>query len=167
MQNNLVYLSLGSNLGDKANYLKEAYKLLGENPQIRVTGKSSLYETEPVGYTEQDFFLNGVIEIETSLEPNALLSITRNIENQLGRKRTIHWGPRTIDIDILTFNEEVINEPELIIPHREMHRRRFVLIPLAELNPALKIPHLGPVRELLETCPDRGRVSLLLKSDQW
>ncbi|MEL7568664.1 MAG: 2-amino-4-hydroxy-6-hydroxymethyldihydropteridine diphosphokinase, partial [Dehalobacterium sp.] len=108
MKNNLAYLSLGSNMGDKKAYLRQASKCLEDTPLIKVTRKSSVYQTDPVGFEEQDFFLNAVLELETQLEPGALLNITQDIENRLGRKRTIHWGPRTIDIDILLFNEELV-----------------------------------------------------------
>ena len=167
MKTNLVYLSLGSNLEDKAAYLKQALKCLTDTPLIKVTGKSSVYQTDPVGFVEQDFFLNGVLELETKLEPGALLNVTQDIENRLGRKRTIHWGPRTMDIDILLFNEELVSERSLIIPHPEMHRRRFVLVPLVELNPSLIIPSWGEAKEVLEQCSDLGRVFLAQKSNQW
>ncbi|HHT63159.1 MAG: 2-amino-4-hydroxy-6-hydroxymethyldihydropteridine diphosphokinase [Bacillota bacterium] len=167
MNTNLVYLSLGSNMGDRLGYLKQAKEFLAETPLIKVIGKSSLYETDPIGYTEQECFLNGVLEIETELKPNVLLNITQDIEHCLGRKRIIHWGPRTVDIDILLYNNESISKPELIIPHPEMHRRRFVLVPLMELNPNLMIPHLGKIKELLDNCPDQGKVSPVLKPFQW
>jgi len=167
MATNLVYLSLGSNMGDKAAYLKQALEYLAETPQIRIKTKSSLYETDPVGFTDQDAFLNGVVAIETTLDPVALLKTTQGIENRLGRKRTVRWGPRTMDIDILLFNAELISEPELVIPHPEMHKRRFVLVPLMEIAPSLNIPGLGEIKKLLEKCPDQGRVSLALKPHQW
>jgi len=167
MRTNLVYLCLGSNMGDKEVYLKQALKCLEDTPLIKVTRKSSVYQTDPVGFEEQDFFLNGVLELETKLEPEALLNITQGIENRLGRKRIIHWGPRTIDIDILLFNQELVSKRSLVIPHPEMEKRRFVLVPLAELNPSLIIPHLGEVKEILELCPDKGRVFLAQESDQW
>ncbi|MGI6684333.1 MAG: 2-amino-4-hydroxy-6-hydroxymethyldihydropteridine diphosphokinase [Bacillota bacterium] len=167
MKGNVAYLSMGSNMGDKLAYLRKALKHLAETPLIKVTGKSSLYETDPVGYREQDFFLNGVVEIETRLTPNHLLNITQDIENRLGRERVIHWGPRTIDIDILLFNEETRIESSLILPHSQLHLRRFVLVPLIEINPNLNIPQLGQVKKLLEDCPDHGRVTLVLKPSQW
>lgn len=167
MKENIAYLSLGSNLGDREDYLKQALDLLKEIPEIKVTGKSSLYQTDPVGYTEQDYFLNAVISISTTLSPQELLKKTQEIEGLLGRKRIIHWGPRTMDIDILLFNEEALQEPDLIIPHPEMQHRRFVLVPLAELDPGLMIPGLGRVGQVLESCQDSGMVSLFKKSNEW
>lgn len=167
METNLAYLSMGSNMGDKAENLRQALKHLTDTPNIEVTGKSSLYETDPVGDTDQDFFLNGVVEIKTTWEPTDLLNITQGIENRLGRKRIRHWGPRTIDIDILLFNDALESNPQLIIPHPEMHRRRFVLVPLMELNPNLIIPGRGEIKKLLGKCPDQGRVSLAPKPYQW
>lgn len=167
MKRNAVYLSLGSNMGDKEAYLKQAVQLLEEVPDLAVTAKSSLYLTEPLGFREQDFFLNAVLAIETMLEPRALLTVTQEIEHRLARKRTIRWGPRTMDIDILLYNADEMTDPELVIPHPEMHRRRFVLAPLAEINPNLVIPGKGEVSKLLEECQDTGRISLVQKPNQW
>ncbi|MCR6545298.1 2-amino-4-hydroxy-6-hydroxymethyldihydropteridine diphosphokinase [Dehalobacterium formicoaceticum] len=167
MTENIAYLSLGSNLGNREDYLKQALDFLKEVPGIKVTGKSSLYQTDPVGYTEQDCFLNAVVSISTTLSPQELLKKTQEIERLLGRERIIHWGPRTMDIDILLFNEEVLQEPDLIIPHPEMSHRRFVLVPLAELDQGLMIPGVGPVDRTLESCEDSGMVSLFKKSNKW
>ncbi|ATW27055.1 2-amino-4-hydroxy-6-hydroxymethyldihydropteridine diphosphokinase [Candidatus Formimonas warabiya] len=167
MHANSAYLSLGSNLGDKEAYLKKALVYLDEVPEIRVAQKSSLYQTDPVGYTEQDFFLNAVVRVETTLNPDELLKNTQEIENRLGRKRTIHWGPRTMDIDILLFNEEKVSKPDLVIPHAEMLHRRFVLVPLAELDRQILIPGFGQAGKALEDCPDGERVFLVKTAEQW
>ncbi|TWT06239.1 2-amino-4-hydroxy-6-hydroxymethyldihydropteridine diphosphokinase [Planomicrobium sp. CPCC 101079] len=132
------YLSLGSNMGDRLGMLKQAVRLLMEHHAIEVAGISSLYETEPVGFTEQPPFLNMVVRIKTDLPALTLLGICQEIERRLDRKRIIHWGPRTIDLDILLYNQENMETEQLVIPHPRMHERAFVLIPLLELNPELK-----------------------------
>ncbi len=151
-----VYLSLGSNLGDREANLRAALRLL--NPR-RV---SPIYETEPVDHTAQPFFLNLVAEVETSLMPMQLLSHTQRIERDLGRKRTIPKGPRTIDIDILLYGTTIIASKRLEIPHPRLHERRFVLKPLADLAPDLRHPvtHLT-VREMLQALPQRPTVRLV------
>lgn len=128
-----VYLGLGSNIGDREYYLKKALRMLNNNEYIIVKDVSSVYETEPVGYLAQDRFLNIVILIETTLKPYELLNYIHSVEKGLDRKRDIHWGPRTIDIDILLFNDFTMNEENLIIPHSQMFNRAFVLIPLNEI----------------------------------
>lgn len=132
--NNIAYVSLGTNMGDRLEYLREAVQALHQHEAITVEDASSIYETEPVGYTEQANFLNTVIKISTSLSPQALLEVTQSVELQLGRKREIKWGPRTIDLDILLYNEENMETETLIIPHPRMHERAFVLVPLKELG---------------------------------
>lgn len=133
-----VYLSLGSNLGDKINNLNNGIKLLNEHVDIEVVKKSSLYETEPQGYKDQDHFVNMVVKCYTSLEPYALLKYTQSIERKLKRVKLFRWGPRTIDIDILTYGNEKIESRELIIPHPRMLERSFVLTPLSEINSEYK-----------------------------
>ncbi len=130
---NTAYLGLGSNVGDRCRHLHEAVLLLQEHRDIEVEDISSIYETDPVGYTEQDKFLNLVIKISTNLKPKELLQIMQNIEHLLGRTREIHWGPRTIDLDILLYNQENIETESLIVPHPRMFERAFVLIPLLEI----------------------------------
>lgn len=134
---NRAYLSIGSNIGNRIDYLTRAIDQLQHHPGIHVKRQSSIYETEPVGLINQANFLNIVVEIETSLEANALLQVCQLVEELLGRERVIRWGPRTVDIDILLFNEEVIRTETLIIPHERMHERLFVLVPLLELAPGL------------------------------
>jgi 2-amino-4-hydroxy-6-hydroxymethyldihydropteridine diphosphokinase len=141
-----IYLSLGSNLGDREANLRAALDRL--NP-LRV---SRIYETEPVDYVAQPFFLNLVVEAETSLMPMQLLAHTQRIERDLGRKRTIPKGPRTIDIDILFYSGSVIQTKRLQVPHPRLHERRFVLKPLADLAPELRHPVTHrTVREMLDS----------------
>ena len=133
MAKNKVYLSLGSNIGKRKEYIQKAIEAIEKTEGIRVLKKSGLYETTPVGYLEQDLFLNAVIKIETDFSAREILKIINKIEAELDRKREIRWGPRTIDIDILIFSDKKINEPDLIVPHKEMMNRLFVLVPLIEI----------------------------------
>lgn len=130
-----VYLGLGSNMGDREKYLIHAIKLISDNPYIELKRFSGIYETAPVGYVQQDSFLNMVVVVETDMTPYDLLAFTQEVESKLKRVRNIRWGPRTIDIDILLFGEEVINEERLTVPHREIFNRAFVLVPLMEVYP--------------------------------
>ena len=133
-----IYLSLGSNLGDKATYLKRAIEHLEEF--FIVSSLSSVYETEPIDYTDQDFFLNQVIKMESDKDISEIFQLTKDIEKSLDRTREIKYGPRTIDIDILLYESEVISTPELTIPHPRMRERRFVLEPLLEISDDPYIP---------------------------
>jgi 2-amino-4-hydroxy-6-hydroxymethyldihydropteridine diphosphokinase len=156
-----TYLSLGSNLGNKLRFLKEAISKIGESNKIAINRVSSVYETQPVGYEEQEWFLNLVIEIKTSLVPRDLLDHVLSVEDQMGRKREIKWGPRNIDIDILLYDNQVMQSDRLTLPHPRMHERRFVLLPLAEIAPQLIHPQLKKsVKELLEGCEDKSKVRL-------
>lgn len=132
---NLAYISLGSNMGNRLEFLQEAVGLLNETKQIEVLKLSSVYETAPVGYVDQAAFLNIVVELKTLLTPHELLSKCNDIEDLLGRKRVVRWGPRTVDLDILLYNEENMKTEDLIIPHPRMAERGFVLVPLIEINP--------------------------------
>lgn len=134
-----AYLSLGSNIGDKKKYLYDAIKLLDSYEGIRIVKLSSLYETNPWGYTEQDLFMNLVVLVETTLSPLQLLDCCQWIEQELGRVRLIKWGPRVIDVDILLFDNEKISSERLIVPHPLMKERDFVIVPLYEIAPDLKI----------------------------
>ena len=137
------YLSLGSNMGDRLDMLKQAVRLLMEHPAIEIASISSLYETEPVGFTAQEPFLNMVVRVQTDLSPLELLDFCQEVEQQLQRKRVVRWGPRTIDLDILLYNQEKIASERLVVPHPRMHERAFVLIPLQEINPLFKeVPEL-------------------------
>ncbi|SHH82878.1 MULTISPECIES: 2-amino-4-hydroxy-6-hydroxymethyldihydropteridine diphosphokinase [Virgibacillus] len=137
---NHVYIALGTNIEPRERFLKEGLRLLQEHAQIHVTKTSSIYQTAPVGYTEQSDFLNMVIEVETSCLPLELLAYCQQIENELGRKRIIRFGPRTIDLDILLYNQENIEMERLTIPHPRMHERAFVLVPLNEIAPHAVLP---------------------------
>jgi 2-amino-4-hydroxy-6-hydroxymethyldihydropteridine diphosphokinase len=144
-----VYLSLGSNLGDRERNLREAIRMLGE-AGVHAQRVSSLYETEPVGVRDQPWFLNLVVEAETELFPRQLLARIHRIEFALGRKRVRPQGPRTADIDILLYGDSVIETEELTVPHPRLEERRFVLEPLAELAPELRHPvSRRTIRELL------------------
>jgi len=134
-----VYLSLGSNLGDRERMLRSALAAL-EAPDLRIRRVSSIYETEPLELRDQPWFLNLVAEAETDLFPRQLLARIRKVEIQLGRKRLRRGGPRTIDIDILFYGQAVIDSAELVIPHPRLSERRFVLEPLAELSPDFRHP---------------------------
>lgn len=129
----IVFIALGSNLGDRLANLKSARQALTEHPQITVMDSSQLYETEPYGNVEQDDFLNAAVKIETDLSPEDLLTCIHQIEAALGRKRLIHWGPRTIDLDILLFDDLQIQTEKLTIPHAELTKRSFVLVPLRDI----------------------------------
>lgn len=137
-----IYLSFGSNLGNKLENIRQALKLLNETNGIKITKVSSIYETAPVGGVEQDYFLNGVCELETELTPYELLEAIQSIEYALKRVRKVHWGPRTLDLDILLFEDTVMNEARLTIPHPYMHERSFVLIPMNEIAPDVTHPVL-------------------------
>ncbi|SHJ17792.1 2-amino-4-hydroxy-6-hydroxymethyldihydropteridinediphosphokinase [Geosporobacter subterraneus DSM 17957] len=134
-----AYLGLGSNIGNKREYIDAALELLREHKDIQITHSSSYYETDPVGYLDQDSFLNIVAAIETNLDPKALLSYCNEIEQKLKRKREIRWGPRTIDIDILLYENYTSQDEYLTIPHPRMCERSFVMIPLYEIAKDISI----------------------------
>jgi 2-amino-4-hydroxy-6-hydroxymethyldihydropteridine diphosphokinase len=137
--NNLAYIALGTNMGDRYKNLVDAIHLLKEETGIFLVKSSSIYDTVPVGYTEQDDFLNMVIMVRTTLTPHDLLEVCLRIEKELGRKREIKWGPRIIDLDILLYNQENIEAENLIVPHPRMQERAFVLAPLLEIDSSIKL----------------------------
>jgi len=134
-----AYLALGSNLGDRLETLQRAVELMDARLGIQVVRSSRVYETEPLG-PPQPAYLNAVVEVLTDLEPRELLKETQAVEDELGRVRGERWGPRTIDVDVLTFDERTVDEPELVVPHPRMHERGFVLVPLGELDPDPMLP---------------------------
>lgn len=138
----ITYLGLGSNVGDREEYIEQAVFLLEKNPNIEVTKRSSNIETQPEGASDQPLFMNAAIEIRTKLPPQKLLEVCQVIETALGRERELEWGPRTIDIDILLYNAEIISDDKLQIPHPLMHERIFVLKPLREIAPNIIHPIL-------------------------
>lgn len=136
------YIALGSNMGDKKEYLDTAVKKLAEHRCCQVLKVADYLETEPYGGVEQDNFLNSVLKLRTLLPPKELLDQLHIIEQEAGRKRLIHWGPRTLDLDILLYDDLVLDTEELTIPHAEMHKRDFVLVPLAQIAPCVRHPLL-------------------------
>jgi len=158
-----VYLGVGSNLGNREENIRKAFSILDETDGITVKTVSSLYVTEPVGpVTGQDDFYNVAAEIETSLKPRELLACANSVEQSLGRVRGERWGPRTVDIDILLWEDMIVDEDELTIPHPEMTRRAFVLKPLAEIAPEVIHPkERKSIAELASQLDDRHRVGRL------
>lgn len=151
-----AYVAVGSNMGDKGNYIADAVKALEEHKLIRNLRVSEIIETKPYGGVEQDVFLNGAMALDTLMDPTELLDALHEIENQAGRTRTIHWGPRTLDLDIIFYDDLVYESEDLKIPHVDMQNRDFVLKPLNELCPRYIHPVLGKsVAELLSILPER------------
>jgi 2-amino-4-hydroxy-6-hydroxymethyldihydropteridine diphosphokinase len=146
-----AYVGLGSNLGDREGTLRAAVGRLRNLAETRVVRVSTLRNTEPVGYVDQPRFLNGVVELETGLSAPRLLETLLGLEQAFGRNRGAvpPQGPRTLDLDLLLYGQDVIDEPGLKVPHPRLHERRFVLEPLAELEPALEVPGKGSVQTLL------------------
>ena len=155
----ITVLSLGSNVGDRLNYLelskKAIYNLIG-----LIQFSSNIYETEPWGVDNQDSYLNQVVSVQTNLSPFKLLNNIHQIEKDLGRIRQIHYGPRTIDIDILYYGERIIDNEFLKIPHPHIQKRRFILVPLSEILPQMHHPLLKKTnRKLLDDVKDDGKVT--------
>lgn len=158
-----VFLALGSNLGERDENLSVAAMKISALEHTSLTGKSDIYETEPVGYTSQGRFLNMAVKIQTSLEPLQLLLKLQEIELQMGRVRTIRFGPRIIDIDILLYGDLKVDLPELTIPHVRMYERAFVLVPLRDLLPAVQLNGFE-IDELIDRTADRDGVKLFKKA---
>lgn len=145
-----AYIALGSNLGDREETIRAAVDALAAGPGIAVAAMSTLIETEPVGVVDQPRFLNGVAALDTDLSARKLLDVLLDVERRFGRQRqgTVPQGPRTLDLDLLLYGDEEIDEPGLRVPHARLHEREFVLGPLAELAPNLEVPGKGPVQTL-------------------
>lgn len=161
-----AYLGIGSNLGNREQNTREAIRLLGDHPRLKVIALSHFYETEPLTLKgeRQNYYLNCVIKVRTSMNAVRLFQVMQDIEKILGRVRSARWEPRTIDLDLLLFDDEIIRTKLLTVPHPEMHRRRFVLEPLAELSPKLKHPVKGlTFRTLLQRLKDDKKVTPLYK----
>lgn len=145
-----AYVGLGANLGPREETLRRALDLLARQEGIEIVAVSTLRETDPVGIVDQPRFLNGAVAVDTTLEPRDLLAALLGIERALGRVRDgSRWGPRTVDLDLLLYGDEIVDEPGLRVPHPRLHERRFALEPLAELDPELEIPGRGRVSDLL------------------
>jgi 2-amino-4-hydroxy-6-hydroxymethyldihydropteridine diphosphokinase len=145
-----AYVGLGANLGDRERTLRRALELLAAEPGIDVAAVSALRETEPVGYLDQPRFLNGAAAVDTDLPPRALLDRLLAVERALGRTREgPRYGPRVVDLDLLLYGGETVDEPGLSVPHPRLHERRFALEPLAELDPELVLPGRGALRSVL------------------
>lgn len=160
----MIYLSLGSNEGNRISWLQQAQDLLARSCG-NITKKSSIYETAAWGLTDQPNFLNMVVELETPKTPEELLTCILAIETRLGRQRSVKWGQRTLDIDILLYNDEIIDQPNLKVPHPFMQDRRFTLLPLAEIAPHLSHPVLKKtITGLLAECPDTLNVRTFIEN---
>jgi 2-amino-4-hydroxy-6-hydroxymethyldihydropteridine diphosphokinase len=157
-----VYLSLGSNIGDRDQNLNDAIAALVD-AEVEVRRVSSIYETEPVDLREQPWFLNCVVEAQTKLTPLDLLHAVRAIEARMGSEKLVVKGPRLIDLDILLYGDKTIDTPELQVPHPRMHLRRFVLAPLAEIAPRARHPRLGQsAAEMLASTADKSQVRIVV-----
>jgi len=153
-----AYIGIGSNVGDPLDNCRKAIDVINQLDGCTVTDRSDFYRTEPVGATSQEWYVNGVIRIETTLGPQELLRSLLSIESGMGRVRRRKWEPRIIDLDILLYGNKVIEETELRVPHPLMHQRRFVLMPMAQLNPGLVHPVLGrSMADLMEDLPAEGQ----------
>ena len=158
----ITYIGIGSNLGDKLHHCEKAISEILKIDRHKLIAKSSLFKTQPIGYPSQDWFVNGVIKIETDLEAPELLRTLKTIESQLGRTKIFRWGPRTIDLDILFFDDIEIHTEELQIPHPLIQDRQFVLVPLAEIDRNLIHPVLKKtIQELLKNLKEDQGVERL------
>lgn len=155
----LIYIGIGSNLNEPLENCRQAMDHLSGHSKINVTARSSFYKTEPVGKTDQDWFINAALEARTSLNPSELLQELLSIEKNMGRERLEKWGPRIIDLDLLFYDDRVESSGELTVPHPEIHFRKFVLAPLCEISGNIMHPVLKKnVQQLLEELPDHQTV---------
>jgi 2-amino-4-hydroxy-6-hydroxymethyldihydropteridine diphosphokinase len=162
----IAFIGIGSNLGNPAERCREAVQTLGMTQGIRLLRSSSLYRTEPVGPQDQPWFVNAAAEIRTILSPRQLLETLREIERKMGRTGGEKWGPRAIDLDILLYGQEVVRDEGMTVPHPELHRRRFVLVPLCELAPYAIHPAFGvSIRGLAERLTEPGRVERIEENE--
>ncbi len=162
-----IFVGLGSNLGDRLNFLTKTLQKIADLPDTRLLACSSIYQTEPIGFREQDSFLNLVIELSTNFDPVDFLHQIQKIEGELGRLREMRWGPRTIDIDILYWGEAQISTTQLRIPHPEAANRKFVLAPLHEIAPDFKAPPgFQTISKMLANVADTGRVEMYLPKEK-
>ena len=163
----IAYIGVGSNIGDKAHRCEQGIAEILRVDRTTLLAKSSLYKTQPVGHLSQDWFVNGVIKIETDLEAPVLFRSMKEIETQLGRHKTFRWGPRTLDLDLLLFDDQIIDTEGLCVPHPRIQERQFVLIPLAEIDRHLIHPDLRKsVQELLEDLKEDQGVERLNISEE-
>lgn len=161
-----VYLSLGSNIGEREKYLQRAIAKLAQNERIKIGKLSSIYETAPYGYLDQDNFLNMAVEMETDLAPLEVLELAQKIERELNRERLIHWGPRTIDIDIISYGDLQLKSKRLTLPHKEALKRAFVLQPLLEIAPQDFALNGVKIKEALQGTPhDENTIWLYQETD--
>ena len=156
-----AYVGIGSNLENPKLQVQQAIDVMDQHQKCKVVARSSLYQTDPVGFEDQPEFINAVCQLSTTLEPLGLLRALLNVESNLGRVRTGQVnGPRKIDLDILLYGNQILNLHDLILPHPRMHERRFVLQPLIELSPDIEIPKLGTAVDLLEYCEQQRVLKL-------
>ncbi len=147
----VAYVGIGSNVGDRSRFVRDAVEALRSNDDVEVLDVSSLYETSPLGGPPQRSFINLAVKIDTALEPRALLETCKAIEARFGREPSdIRWGPRVVDLDILLYGDEKVNEPDLEIPHARLRERKFALIPLLEMEPGITDPWEGRYSEALD-----------------
>ena len=157
-----AYIGFGSNINDRFNYITQALRLLLDADDVSLIQISSLYETEPVGFEEQEWFVNGVVAVKTDLPVQKLLALLKEIEGTVGREHRTRWGPREVDLDLLIYDQCCINTPDLTVPHPEMHQRSFVLVPFAEIAPDVLHPILQQnIRTLLSNLNDEKSVKLM------
>lgn len=151
-----AYIGIGANLGDATQHVRDAIAALDTLPDTHLAAASSLYRTAPVGYLDQPDFINAVAALDTALQPHALLDALQEMETRFGRQRSFKDAPRTLDLDVLLYEQLTIDDPTLTIPHPRMHERAFVLAPLVEVAPGCVIPGRGPAHAWLARCADQA-----------